>query len=136
MAEEKLDICIKSRDDADKAVRSAVRTPRENEKKECCEKKNGAPCDGALNGVTSEGVAKRISVVSILVFKRENAEKVNGILSKYGEYVIGRMGIPYKEKAVSVLSVALDAPVEVTNALTGKLGKVDGVFVKALFGKI
>ena len=79
---------------------------------------------------------KRISVVSILVFDRSGAEKVNAILSAYGEYVIGRMGIPYKEKNVSVLSVALDAPVEITNALTGKLGKIEGVSVKALFGKI
>ena len=79
---------------------------------------------------------KRISVVSILVFDRSGAEKVNAILSVYGEYVIGRMGIPYKEKNVSVLSVALDAPVEITNALTGKLGKIEGVSVKALFGKI
>lgn len=46
------------------------------------------------------------------------------------------MGIPYKEKDVSVLSVVLDSPVEITNALTGKLGKVDGVSVKALFGKM
>ena len=80
--------------------------------------------------------ASRISVVSILVFDRAGAERVNAILSAYGEYVIGRMGIPYKEKNVSVLSVALDAPVEITNALTGKLGKIDGVSVKALFGKI
>ena len=74
--------------------------------------------------------------MSILVFDRAGAEKVNAILSAYGEYVIGRMGIPYKEKNVSVLSVALDAPVEITNALTGKLGKTEGVSVKALFGKI
>lgn len=80
--------------------------------------------------------SSRISVVSILVFDRAGAEKVNAILSAYGEYVIGRMGIPYKEKNVSVLSVALDAPVEITNALTGKLGKIEGVSVKALFGKI
>ncbi len=78
----------------------------------------------------------RISVVSILVTDRNAAEKVNGALSLYGGYIIGRMGIPYKEKNVSVLSVALDAPVEITNALTGKLGKIEGVSVKALFGKI
>lgn len=80
--------------------------------------------------------ANRISIVSILVFNRNSAERVNAILSAYGEYIIGRMGVPYKEKNVSVLSVALDAPVEITNALTGKLGKTDGVSVKALFGKI
>lgn len=78
----------------------------------------------------------RISVVSILVTDRNAAEKVNGALSLYAGYIIGRMGIPYKEKNVSVLSVALDAPVEITNALTGKLGKIEGVSVKALFGKI
>ena len=78
----------------------------------------------------------RISLVSILVTDRKAAEKVNGALSLYGGYIIGRMGIPYKEKNVSVLSVALDAPVEITNALTGKLGKIEGVSVKALFGKM
>lgn len=87
------------------------------------------------NTVAAEKVS-RISVVSILVTDRNAAEKVNGALSLYGVYIIGRMGIPYKEKNVSVLSVALDAPVEITNALTGKLGKIEGVSVKALFGKI
>ena len=79
---------------------------------------------------------KRIAVVSILVMQRANSEKVNALLSEYGEFILGRMGIPYKEKGVSVLSVVLDAPVEITNALTGKIGKIEGVTVKALFGKI
>lgn len=78
----------------------------------------------------------RIAVVSILVADRAVSEKVNGLLSEYGEWILGRMGIPYKEKGVSVLSVVLDAPVEITNALTGKLGRVPSVSVKALFGKI
>lgn len=86
--------------------------------------------------IAAEAGENRISVVSILVFNRESAERVNSVLSSYGEYIIGRMGIPYKRKNVSVLSVALDAPVEITNALTGKLGKTEGVSVKALFGKI
>lgn len=85
---------------------------------------------------TAAEKVSRISVVSILVTDRNAADKVNGALSLYGGYIIGRMGIPYKEKNVSVLSVALDAPVEITNALTGKLGKIEGVSVKALFGKI
>ena len=79
---------------------------------------------------------KRIAVVSILVTDRAESEKINELLSAYGEYVLGRMGIPYKEKNVSVLSVVLDAPVEVTNALTGKLGRLKNVSVKALFGKM
>ena len=78
----------------------------------------------------------RIAVVSILVTDRSVSEKVNGFLSEYGEWILGRMGIPYKEKGVSVLSVVMDAPVEITNALTGKLGRLSGVSVKALFGKI
>ena len=78
----------------------------------------------------------RIAVVSILVADRSVSDKVNGFLSEYGEWILGRMGIPYKEKCVSVLSVVMDAPVEVTNALTGKLGRLSGVSVKALFGKI
>ena len=78
----------------------------------------------------------RIAVVSILVQDRSVSEQVNALLSEYGDWILGRMGIPYKEKHVSVLSVVLDAPVEKTNALTGKLGRLNGVSVKALFGKI
>lgn len=78
----------------------------------------------------------RIAVVSILVADRIVSEQVNALLSEYGDWILGRMGIPYKEKQVSVLSVVLDAPVEVTNGLTGKLGRINGVSVKALFGKI
>ena len=78
----------------------------------------------------------RIAVVSILIADRSVSEKVNGFLSEYGDWILGRMGIPYKEKGVSVLSVVMDAPVEITNALTGKLGRLSGVSVKALFGKM
>ena len=78
----------------------------------------------------------RIAVVSVLVADKSEVEKLNGILSDYGDWILGRMGIPYKEKAVSVLSVVLDAPVEITNAMTGKIGRLNGVSVKALFGKM
>ena len=71
----------------------------------------------------------RIAAVSIIVSDRSASEKINAALSAYGEYILGRMGIPYKEKGVSVLSVVLDAPVEITNALTGKLGNIDNVSV-------
>ena len=79
---------------------------------------------------------KRIAVVSILVSDRSAGESINELLFRYGEYILGRMGIPYREKNISVLSVVLDAPVEITNALTGRLGKLENVAVKALFGKI
>ena len=76
---------------------------------------------------------KRLCVLSIHVEDRKEAEKVNGYLSEYGEYVVGRMGIPYRERGVSVLCVVLDAPSAAVNALTGKIGKLDGVTAKALF---
>ena len=86
-----------------------------------------------LGNKTAEG---RIAVVSVLVTDRRVSERVNALLSEFGDWILGRMGIPYREKNVSVLSVVLDAPVEITNALTGKLGRIAGVSVKALFGKI
>ena len=78
----------------------------------------------------------RIAVVSILVSDRTMSEQINTLLSAFGDWIIGRMGIPYKEKEVSILSVVMDAPVEVINTLTGKIGKMKGVSVKALFGKM
>lgn len=78
---------------------------------------------------------KRIAVLSVVVEQREQAEKLNAYLSEFGEYVIGRMGIPYHAKGVSVLCVVLDAPTSVVNALTGKIGQLSGVSAKTLFSK-
>ena len=78
----------------------------------------------------------RLCVLSAVVEDRSSAGKLNEYLSEYGEYIVGRMGIPYREKHVSVLSVVLDAPVSVTNALTGKIGKLSGISAKTLFSKI
>lgn len=78
----------------------------------------------------------RIAVVSILVADRVVSEQINTVLSEFGDWIIGRMGIPYKEKGVSILSIVMDAPVEKVNTLTGKIGKMKGVSVKALFGKM
>ena len=76
---------------------------------------------------------KRLCVLSVIVEDRKEAEKINGYLSEYGEYVVGRMGIPYRERNVSVLCVVLDAPSAAVNALTGKIGRLDGVTAKAVF---
>ncbi len=75
----------------------------------------------------------RLAVLSILVEARESASAVNAYLSEYGAYIVGRMGIPYREKGVSVISVVLDAPLGAINALSGKLGKLPGVSAKSLF---
>lgn len=79
---------------------------------------------------------KRLAVLSVIVEDRAMAPRVNAYLSEFGEYIVGRMGIPYHEKNVSVLAVVLDAPPSVVNALTGKLGNLPGVNAKSLFGKI
>lgn len=78
---------------------------------------------------------KRIAVLSVIVEDRTAAERLNGYLSEYGDYVVGRMGIPYRAKGVSVLCVVLDAPAPVLNSLTGKIGQLAGVSAKTLFSK-
>lgn len=77
----------------------------------------------------------RLAVISVIVENREVSPKINVLLSEFGEYVIGRMGIPYKEKGVSIISIAVDAPAEVINRLTGKIGMIDGVTAKTLMHK-
>ncbi|MBO7703241.1 MAG: iron-only hydrogenase system regulator [Solobacterium sp.] len=77
----------------------------------------------------------RIAVIAIIVENPDSADDLNGILHEYRSYVIGRMGIPYREKNLNLISVAVDAPNEVISALTGKLGKLDGVSVKAAYQK-
>lgn len=79
---------------------------------------------------------KRLAVLSVMAENREMAEKINAYLSEYGEFIVGRMGIPYRERGVFVLCVVLDAPVAVVNALTGKIGSLGGVTAKTMFGKI
>lgn len=77
----------------------------------------------------------RIAVLSLILENREESAKLNAILSEYGEYIVGRMGIPYHAKGVSVICVVLDAPAGEINALTGKLGQLSGVSAKTLFSK-
>ncbi len=75
----------------------------------------------------------RIAVVAIIVENPDRVEKVNALLHEYGQFIIGRMGLPHREKNVNVISVVLDAPTSVINGLTGKLGMLDGVGAKALY---
>ncbi len=79
---------------------------------------------------------RRISLVGIIVEEPEAAEKVNRILHEYAEFIIGRMGIPYRQEKLSIISVVLDAPSDTVGALSGKLGMIPGVSVKSLQSKI
>ena len=78
----------------------------------------------------------RVAVISIIVEKTENIAAVNDILHKYCDYVIGRMGIPYKKKNINIISIAIDAPQDIINTMTGLLGKIDGITAKAAYSKI
>lgn len=78
----------------------------------------------------------RVAVMGIIVQNLESAEQLNAILHEYSEYVIGRMGIPYREKKISILSVAVDAPQDVISALAGKIGRLSGVSVKTAYAPV
>lgn len=78
----------------------------------------------------------RIAVIAIVVENIDAADEVNRILHEYSSCVIGRMGIPYRVKNVSLISVAVDAPNEMISAMTGKLGKIDGITVKTAYQKL
>ena len=77
----------------------------------------------------------RIAIVGVIVEDRSQAGAVNDLLSEYGEYIKGRMGIPYEKKDVSVISVVMDAPMDVISALSGKLGALQGVSTKTVYSK-
>lgn len=78
----------------------------------------------------------RVAVMGIIVQDLQSAERLNGILHEYGEVIIGRMGIPYREKNISILSVAVDAPQDTISALAGKIGRLPGVSVKTAYAPV
>ena len=83
-----------------------------------------------MRGVSMES---RIAVISIIVENSDSVECLNRILHEYGIYIIGRMGIPYHEKQMNIISVVMDAPQEKVSALSGKLGMIPGVSTKCLY---
>ncbi len=77
----------------------------------------------------------RIALVGVIVSSGKSVERLNAILHEYGEYVVGRMGIPYRKCGLSVISLVLDAPAPVISALSGKLGMLEGVSTKTVYAK-
>ncbi len=77
----------------------------------------------------------RVALLGIIVEEPEAAARVNGLLHEYGDYIIGRMGIPYREKKMNIISIFLDAPQAVISALSGKLGMIPGVSSKCLYAE-
>ncbi len=78
----------------------------------------------------------RVAVIGIIVENPGSAEKVNSVLHEFSAGIIGRMGIPYRQKGISIISIAVDAPQDTIAALSGKLGRIDGVSVKTAYSKI
>lgn len=78
----------------------------------------------------------RIAVIGIIVENTDSVEALNGILHEYGEYIIGRMGLPYRKRGINILSVAVDAPQDVISALSGKIGKLEGISAKTAYSGV
>lgn len=74
--------------------------------------------------------------MGIIVEESTAVEKLNALLHEYAEYIIGRMGLPYKKRNVSIVSIAIDAPQDVISALSGKIGKLQGVSVKTAYSNV
>lgn len=78
----------------------------------------------------------RVAVMSIIVRNGDAVEKLNRIVHDYGEYIIGRMGIPYRQRNINIISIAIDAPQDTISALAGKLGNLEGISVKTAFSEV
>ena len=77
----------------------------------------------------------RIALIGIIVSSHESVEQLNAPLSEYGSYIVGRMGIPYREKKISIISIAMDAPNDIISALSGKIGMLPGISTKTIYAK-
>ena len=77
----------------------------------------------------------RIALIGIIVEDNEEADKLNSILHEYRQYIIGRMGLPYREKSISIISMVVAASNDVISSLSGKLGMVKGINVKTMYSK-
>ena len=78
----------------------------------------------------------RVAVIGIIVEDREQVGRLNEILSEYGRYIIGRMGIPYREKKIQIISIAIDAPQTVISAVSGKIGRLKGISAKTAYSNV
>ncbi len=78
----------------------------------------------------------RVAIIGIIVENSEAVADLNNILHEYSQYIIGRMGVPYQKKGISIISVAIDATNDVISALSGKLGKLPGISSKTTYSKV
>jgi len=77
----------------------------------------------------------RVALIGVIVENHDSVEKLNQLLHQYADHIIGRMGVPYPKKGISIISVAVDAPADVISSLSGKLGMLPGVNTKTIYSK-
>lgn len=87
-------------------------------------------------GMIEVDMEARVALLGIIVEQTESTMRLNQLLHDYSEYIFGRMGIPYKERGVYVISVAIDAPQDVISALSGKIGAIPGISVKTVYSNV
>ena len=78
----------------------------------------------------------RVAVMSIIVENADAVDALNALLHDYSDFIIGRMGIPYRQKGINIISIALDAPQDTLSALAGKIGNLDGITVKTALANL
>ena len=78
----------------------------------------------------------RVACITIIVQNTESVEKLNALLHEAGSYIIGRMGLPYQAKGMNIISIAIDAPQDLTSEISGKIGRLDGVTVKTTYAPV
>ena len=84
----------------------------------------------------SEEQKTRVAVIAVIVENNAATDAINELLHEAGQYIIGRMGIPYREKNINIISIAIDAPQDVISSLSGRLGRIEGVSVKTAYSNI
>ncbi len=78
-------------------------------------------------------MVSRVAIIGIIVESTENIDAMNSLLHQYADYIISRTGVPYRERGINIISVALDAPQDAINTLSGRLGKLSGISTKTLY---
>ena len=81
-------------------------------------------------------MSTRVAVISIIIENMDSVERVNQLLHQSSQYILGRMGIPYRQKGIRLISVALDAPQDVISALSGSIGRLPGVSTKTAYSGV
>lgn len=81
-------------------------------------------------------MSSRVAVIGIIIENPDSVERINSLLHNYAPYILGRLGIPYREKGISIISIAIDAPQDIISTLSGKIGRLPGVSARAAYSTL